>query len=42
MNVVCGFDTHNSQSPLPDGDLLIHAGNLTQSGSLQELQAALD
>ena len=39
--VVCVSDTHNSQPKLPDGDVLIHAGDLTQSGSLQELQAAV-
>jgi predicted phosphodiesterase len=39
--VVCVSDTHNSQPALPDGDVLIHAGDLTQSGSLAELQAAV-
>lgn len=34
-------DTHNSQPKLPDGDILIHAGDLTQSGSLNELQNTL-
>ncbi|KAL2177257.1 uncharacterized protein P884DRAFT_270139 [Thermothelomyces heterothallicus CBS 202.75] len=42
VSVVCVSDTHNSQPVLPDGDVLIHAGDLTQSGSLRELQAALD
>ncbi|KAJ0124916.1 hypothetical protein J7T55_006259 [Diaporthe amygdali] len=42
ITVVCVSDTHNSQTALPDGDLLIHAGDLTQSGTLKELQAALD
>lgn len=36
--VVCVSDTHNPQSNLPDDDILIHAGDLTQSGSPQELQ----
>ncbi|KAL5536242.1 hypothetical protein ACEPAF_63 [Sanghuangporus sanghuang] len=42
--VVCISDTHNqheSVAPLPNGDILIHAGDLTQSGSLQELEDAL-
>ncbi|KAJ5671245.1 hypothetical protein N7507_000372 [Penicillium longicatenatum] len=39
--IVCISDTHNSQPTIPDGDILIHAGDLTQSGSFQELQAAL-
>ncbi|KAK7014143.1 hypothetical protein VNI00_019381 [Paramarasmius palmivorus] len=44
IRVVCISDTHNShlsQPPLPDGDILIHSGDLTQSGSKQELDAAL-
>ncbi|KAK4103759.1 Metallo-dependent phosphatase [Parathielavia hyrcaniae] len=41
VSVVCVSDTHNSQPALPDGDVLIHAGDLTQSGSLPELQAAV-
>ncbi|KAI0147578.1 Metallo-dependent phosphatase [Xylariaceae sp. FL1272] len=42
ISVVCISDTHNSECPLPDGDILIHAGDLTHSGSLQELQAAIN
>lgn len=42
VNVVCISDTHNSQPRIPYGDLPIHAGNLTQSGSLREIQRALD
>ncbi|KAL2159886.1 hypothetical protein VTH06DRAFT_2019 [Thermothelomyces fergusii] len=42
VSIVCVSDTHNSRPALPDGDVLIHAGDLTQSGSLRELQAALD
>ena len=41
VSVVCISDTHNSQPTLPDGDVLIHAGDLTQSGSFQELQATV-
>ncbi|CAG8202908.1 unnamed protein product [Penicillium nalgiovense] len=41
VTIVCISDTHNSQPSLPDGDILIHSGDLTQSGSLKELQAAL-
>ncbi|OQE43372.1 hypothetical protein PENCOP_c003G02458 [Penicillium coprophilum] len=39
--IVCISDTHNTQISVPDGDVLIHAGDLTQSGSFRELQAAL-
>lgn len=42
ITIVCVSDTHNSQVELPYGDVLIHAGDLTQSGTLKELQAALD
>ncbi|KAJ6132365.1 hypothetical protein N7471_007580 [Penicillium samsonianum] len=41
VSIICVSDTHNSQPNLPDGDILIHAGDLTQSGSLKELQATL-
>lgn len=39
--IVCISDTHNTQPEIPDGDILIHAGDLTQSGSFKELQTAL-
>ncbi|KAJ5753663.1 uncharacterized protein N7511_007816 [Penicillium nucicola] len=39
--VVCISDTHNTQTKVQDGDILIHAGDLTQSGSFQELQDAI-
>ncbi|KAI1979028.1 hypothetical protein LOZ55_002320 [Ophidiomyces ophidiicola] len=42
VTVVCISDTHNYQPDLPDGDILVHAGDLTQSGSLAELQRALN
>ncbi|TCD65919.1 hypothetical protein EIP91_001987, partial [Steccherinum ochraceum] len=44
IRLVCISDTHNThhaQPPLPDGDVLIHAGDLTQSGSASELDDAL-
>ncbi|KAJ5917271.1 hypothetical protein N7466_010825 [Penicillium verhagenii] len=39
--VVCISDTHNAQVDIPDGDILIHAGDLTQAGSFQEIQNIL-
>ena len=42
ITVVCISDTHNCQPCLPDGDILIHAGDLTQSGSLSEIHSTLD
>lgn len=41
IKVVCISDTHNAQPVVPDGDILIHAGDLTNKGSLAELQAQL-
>lgn len=32
MRIVCVSDTHNSRPELPDGDLLIHAGDMTVRG----------
>ena len=44
IRVVCISDTHNThgtQPLLPPGDVLLHAGDLTQSGTLPELCNAL-
>jgi hypothetical protein len=41
INIVCISDTHNTTPSLPDGDILIHAGDLTQSGSQRELNAQI-
>ncbi|KAM5543604.1 hypothetical protein V8D89_002855 [Ganoderma adspersum] len=41
--VVCISDTHNRHAelpPLPPGDILIHAGDLTETGTEAELEAA--
>ncbi|OCL02243.1 phosphoric ester hydrolase-like protein [Glonium stellatum] len=42
IRIVCISDTHNSTPPIPDGDVLIHAGDLTENGTLSELQAQID
>src|SRR5690242_16572388 len=39
---VCVSDTHNTFPSLPRGDVLIHAGDLTNQGSLSELRKAID
>lgn len=44
ISIVCISDTHNTSSTqpvLPNSDILIHAGDLTQSGSLSELLATV-
>ncbi|KAH8815944.1 metallophosphoesterase domain-containing protein [Xylogone sp. PMI_703] len=44
VRVVCLSDTHNAvpgSFKLPKGDVLIHAGDLTNQGSLSELQKAV-
>ena len=43
--IVCISDTHNSLPgggfKLPPGDILIHAGDLTNQGSFEELEKAV-
>jgi predicted phosphodiesterase len=39
--VVCISDTHNTRPEIPIGDILIHAGDLTENGSFDEVQAEL-
>ena len=42
ISIVCISDTHTQQKDIPPGDLLIHAGDLTNAGTVEELQAAID
>ncbi|KAH6628848.1 Metallo-dependent phosphatase-like protein [Chaetomium tenue] len=41
IKVVCISDTHNNQPDLPPGDILVHAGDLTENGSFDEVQAGI-
>ncbi|KAK0378862.1 metallophosphoesterase domain-containing protein [Colletotrichum limetticola] len=41
VTVVCVSDTHNTKPRLPPGDILVHAGDLTASGTRRELREAL-
>ncbi|OAQ96718.1 hypothetical protein LLEC1_06356 [Akanthomyces lecanii] len=41
IRVVCISDTHNTRPRVPDGDVLIHAGDLTENGSFAEVQQEL-
>ncbi|KAK6522971.1 hypothetical protein TWF281_002398 [Arthrobotrys megalospora] len=42
VKIVCVSDTHNDDcaSKIPDGDIFIHAGDMTDFGTLEELQRA--
>lgn len=42
MRLVLISDTHLTRPQLPDGDVLVHAGDLTIGGSLPELKDATD
>jgi calcineurin-like phosphoesterase family protein len=43
IRVVCLSDTHSlNPGKIPDGDVLIHAGDITAHGTPSELQAAID
>lgn len=46
VRIVCISDTHNAAPgegyTLPKGDILIHAGDLTNQGSFAELKKAVD
>ena len=44
IRLVCISDTHNDdcRNHVPDGDIFIHAGDLTNLGTSEELQAAVD
>lgn len=42
VRVICISDTHNEQPHVPNGDILIHAGDLTVNGTFEELQLQLD
>lgn len=42
ITVVCISDTHNKFPEVPEGDLLIHAGDLSQGGTRKEIQRTLE
>ncbi|KAF2997582.1 hypothetical protein E8E13_002350 [Curvularia kusanoi] len=43
LRIVCISDTHNLiPTDVPDGDILIHAGDMTNGGSVAEIQAQID
>ncbi|KAG9254533.1 Metallo-dependent phosphatase-like protein [Emericellopsis atlantica] len=44
VRIVCISDTHNDDctQSLPDGDLLVHAGDMTDDGTMEELRVAYE
>lgn len=42
VKVVCISDTHCLNPEVPDGDLLLHTGDMTNKGTFDEIQALLD
>lgn len=43
LEIVCISDTHtHTYSPIPPGDILIHAGDLSNAGTVSEIQAQID
>lgn len=42
VKVVCISDTHDQTVPVPPGDILIHAGDLTDSGLVEDIQKQID
>lgn len=42
IRIVCISDTHNATPPVEEGDILLHAGDLSNGGTLLELQKQLD
>lgn len=42
IKVVCISDTHDKKVTIPPGDILIHAGDLTDSGTVEDIQKQLD
>ncbi len=42
ITVVCISDTHSQYPSIPNGDLLIHAGDLTNSGSRSDIQKTIN
>lgn len=42
IKVVCISDTHTNTVSVPNGDVLIHAGDLANAGTVEEIQRQLD
>ncbi|CAF9910053.1 MAG: hypothetical protein GOMPHAMPRED_006937 [Gomphillus americanus] len=42
IRIVCISDTHTFKPSIPEGDVLIHAGDLTNEGTVAEIQPQID
>ena len=42
LTLVCVSDTHTTEPSIPEGDVLLHAGDLSKSGTFEEIQLQLD
>ena len=42
VKIVCVSDTHSNITSVPSGDVLIHAGDMTNSGTVQDIQTQID
>jgi hypothetical protein len=42
VRVVCISDTHDQRVKIPPGDILVHAGDLTNAGTVVDIQNQLD
>ncbi|KAL8929436.1 MAG: hypothetical protein Q9172_000487 [Xanthocarpia lactea] len=42
VRLICISDTHNKKTPIPYGDVLIHAGDLASEGTAAEIQDQID
>ena len=38
IKIICASDTHKTKPSLPEGDILLHAGDLSQYGTFDEIQ----
>jgi hypothetical protein len=42
VRIVCISDTHTNTPHIPNGDVVIHAGDLTNAGTVEEIQAQIN